>query len=203
MNTMMERHEFLRSRRSVRRFDPEPLDANVIERMLTTAGSASSAHNRQPWRFAVVSTGAARTRLAASMAAAFRRDLEDDDTPAEKIQALVDRSLARIKSAPLAVVLCMDATGMDIYPDARRASAEQTMAIQSTANAGTTLLLAAHAEGLGAVWNCGPLFAPDTVVSALDLPATWKPQALILIGKPAEPPLARTRKAMTEVSKFL
>jgi F420 biosynthesis protein FbiB-like protein len=203
MNAAMERHDFLRSRRSVRRFDPEPLDAEVVERMLTTASSASSAHNRQPWRYAVVSTASARTRLAETMAAAFRRDLEADGTSAEKIQAVVDRSLARIQSAPLAVVLCMDTTDMDIYPDARRAALEQTMAVQSTANAGTTLLLAAHAEGLGAVWNCGPLFAPGAVVSALDLPATWKPQALILIGKPAKPPPVQTRKAMTAVSKFL
>lgn len=203
MNTAMDGHAFLRSRRSVRRFDPEPLDTEVVERMLTTASSASSAHNRQPWRYAVVSTSAGRTRLAEAMAAAFRRDLQADGTPAEKIQVLVDRSLARIQSAPLAVVLCMDTIDMDVYPDARRASAEQTMAVQSTANAGTTLLLAAHAEGLGAVWNCGPLFAPDAVVSALDLPATWKPQALILIGKPAEPPPVRTRKAMTAVSKFI
>jgi coenzyme F420-0:L-glutamate ligase/coenzyme F420-1:gamma-L-glutamate ligase len=203
MNTTMELHDFLRSRRSVRRFDPEPLGDEVVERMLTTAGSASSAHNRQPWRYAVVATDAARTRLAATMADAFRRDLEDDGTPAEKIQALVDRSLARIQSAPLAVVLCMDSTEMDVYPDARRAGAEHTMAVQSTANAGTTLLLAAHAEGLGAVWNCGPLFAPEAVVSALDLPATWKPQALILIGKPAQPPPARARKAVIALSKFL
>ena len=203
MNARMEGHDFLRSRRSVRRFQPEPLEAEVVERMLTTASSASSAHNRQPWRYAVVSTAAARSRLAETMAAAFRQDLEADGTPAEKIQALVDRSLARIQSAPLAIVLCMDATDMDVYPDARRAEAEQTMAVQSTANAGTTLLLAAHAEGLGAVWNCGPLFAPDAVVSALELPATWKPQALILIGKPAEPPPVRTRKAMAAVSKFL
>jgi nitroreductase len=137
------------------------------------------------------------------MAMAFRGDLEADGTPPEKIRALMDRSLARIQSAPLAIVLCMDTTDMDVYPDARRADAERIMAVQSTANAGTTLLLAAHAEGLGAVWNCGPLFAPDAVVSALNLPATWVPQALILIGRPAESPPDRTRKSMTAISRFL
>jgi F420 biosynthesis protein FbiB-like protein len=203
MNATLERHDFLRSRRSVRRFHQEPLDPEVVERMLRTASSASSAHNRQPWRFAVVSTATARTRLAETMATAFRRDLEADGTAPEKIQAVVERSRARIESAPVAIVVCMDTTEMDMYPDARRAEAEQTMAVQSTANAATTLLLAAHAEGLGAVWNCGPLFAPDAVISALDLPTTWEPQALVLIGKPAEVPPERTRKSMTAVSRFL
>ena len=203
MNATLERHDFLRSRRSVRRFHQEPLDPEVVERMLRTASSASSAHNRQPWRFAVVSTATARTRLAETMATAFRRDLEADGTAPEKIQAVVERSRARIESAPVAIVVCMDTTEMDMYPDARRAEAEQIMAVQSTANAATTLLLAAHAEGLGAVWNCGPLFAPNAVISALDLPTTWEPQALVLIGKPAEVPPERTRKSMTAVSKFL
>ena len=203
MNATLERHDFLRSRRSVRRFHQEPLDPEVVERMLRTASSASSAHNRQPWRFAVVSTATARTRLAETMATAFRRDLEADGTAPEKIQAVVERSRARIESAPVAIVVCMDTIEMDMYPDARRAEAEQTMAVQSTANAATTLLLAAHAEGLGAVWNCGPLFAPDAVISALDLPTTWEPQALVLIGKPAEVPPERTRKSMTAVSRFL
>ncbi len=203
MNAIPDAHSFLRSRRSVRRFRPEPLDADVIQRMLLTANSASSAHNRQPWRYAVVASATARTRLAETMAAAFRRDLERDGTPAENIQALVDRSLARIRSAPLAICLCMDTAEMDVYPDEQRSKAEETMAVQSTANAGTTLLLAAHAEGLGAVWNCAPLFAPDEVIAALGLPPAWKPQALILIGKPAESPAIRNRKSVTEISRFL
>ena len=91
---------------------------------------------------------------------------------------------------------------MDAYPDARRAEAERNMALQSTANAGVMLLLAAHAEGLGGVWNCAPLFAPDAVARALDLPATWIPQALMLIGPSAETPPQRSRKPIESVAIF-
>jgi nitroreductase len=96
----------------------------------------------------------------------------------------------------------MDISDMDQYPDLKRADTERTMAVQSTANAGVTLLLAAHAEGLGGVWNCGPLVAPRAVISALDLPATWEPQALFLIGRPAETPEPRTRKPVKEIVIF-
>ena len=51
---LMELHNFLRSRRSIRRFRPEPIEDAVIERILTTATYAPSAHNRQPWRFCVI-----------------------------------------------------------------------------------------------------------------------------------------------------
>jgi len=71
---------------------------------------------------------------------------------------------------------------MDAYPDEARSNAEYVMAVQSVAMAGQNLLLAAHAEGLAAGWLCAPLFAPDAVHSALELPQTWEPQGLILLG---------------------
>jgi len=88
---------------------------------------------------------------------------------------------------------------MDVYPDARRAAAERMMAIQSTANAGLQLLLAAHAEGLGAVWTCGPLFAPEAVRSALKLPERWEPQAMFFVGHPSEAPRPKQMKPIESV----
>ena len=73
------------------------------------------------------------------------------------------------------------------------------MAIQSVANAGMQLLLAIHAEGLGGVWTCGPLFAPEVVQEALDLSKAWEPQAMFFIGHAAENPEARERKSMKEI----
>src|SRR5687768_2063471 len=54
--TTTELHNFLRTRRSIRRFKPDPVPASVIEEILTTATYAPSAHNRQPWRFAVLAS---------------------------------------------------------------------------------------------------------------------------------------------------
>jgi coenzyme F420-0:L-glutamate ligase/coenzyme F420-1:gamma-L-glutamate ligase len=41
-------------RRSVRRYLPASIDRTIIDRMLFAATRAPSAHNRQPWRFAVL-----------------------------------------------------------------------------------------------------------------------------------------------------
>ena len=186
--------DFLRSRRSIRRFRPEPIEDAVIERILTTATYAPSAHNSQPWRFCVIKDPAIKLRLAEAMAADFRRDLERDNLPPKEMNARIAKSRDRINSSPLVVVLCMDVSEMDIYPDARRADAERIMAIQSTANAGLQLLIAAHAEGLGGVWTCGPLFAPEAVCSALKLSETWEPQAMFFIGPPSEMPRTKQLK---------
>jgi coenzyme F420-0:L-glutamate ligase / coenzyme F420-1:gamma-L-glutamate ligase len=198
----MEMHEFLRGRRSIRRFTHDLVELNVVERILETATRAPSAHNRQPWRFAVITNPLHRLRLADAMAAEFARDLDADGTPIEQRESTVERSRQRIISAPAAIVLCMEWNVMDRYPDERRTVAERTMAIQSVANAGTTLLLAAHAEGLGGVWICAPLFAQEAVIRALALPATWEPQALLLVGKPAEIGVVRPRRGVHEVAVF-
>ncbi len=187
-----ELHEFLRTRRSVRRFQLRPVPEAALQRILETAVHAPSAHNNQPWRFAVLTSHGSKETLAEAMTADFRRDLARDGMPEDELALRIERSRSRIVAAPLVIVLCMDASGMDSYPDAVRQQAETTMAIQSTALAGLQLMLAAHAEGLASVWTCGPLFTPETVRKVLELPAGWLPQAMFFVGYPAETPREKT-----------
>jgi coenzyme F420-0:L-glutamate ligase / coenzyme F420-1:gamma-L-glutamate ligase len=196
-------NDFLRSRRSVRRFKPDPVPGPVIDRILTTATYAPSSHNRQPWRFAVLIAEADKARLAHEMAKDFRHDLSNDGVDPVEIERQVARSKTRILAAPLVVVSCMGVTEMDSYPDLKRQQAERAMAVQSVAAAGLQLLLAAHAEGLGGVWVCSPLFAPEAVRNALGLPQTWEPQALYFIGYPEDIPNLRARKPVQDISLFL
>jgi F420 biosynthesis protein FbiB-like protein len=189
--------DLIRSRRSIRQYAAEPVPDGLVERLLTAASWAPSAHNRQPWRFAVVAESGAKRRLASAMGARLRADrLADGDSP-DAVERDAARSFARITGAPVVIGVCLSMADMDRYPDARRQNAERLMAVQSVAMAVQNLLLAAHAEGLGACWMCAPLFCPDAVRSALDLPEDWEPQALITLGylggpgkKPARRPLA-------------
>jgi F420 biosynthesis protein FbiB-like protein len=196
-------HHFLRSRRSVRQFRPDPVPHIVIDRILETACRAPSAHNRQPWRFAVLTTPESKSRLAHAMGVEFRQDLLADGVPPEEADRLVRRSQNRITGAPVAVILCLTMAAMDVYPDMDRRKAEFRMAMQSVALAGGQLLLAAHAEGLGGVWVCAPLFAQATVQKALDLPAAWEPQGMILLGIPDGPAAERDRLTVAEVARYL
>jgi coenzyme F420-0:L-glutamate ligase/coenzyme F420-1:gamma-L-glutamate ligase len=200
--TATDLHAFLRTRRSIRRFKTDLIPDSVIEDILTTATFAPSAHNRQPSRFAVIKDLPTKTKLADAMAKEFQRDLEEDTLPSKEIEKKVTSSRNRIISAPVVIILSVDMSDMDTYPDEHRTKAEYVMAVQSTANAGMQLLLAAHAEGLGSVWVCSPLFAQDTVQAVLELPKTWEPQAMYFLGYPAETPQARERKSIKEISKW-
>jgi F420 biosynthesis protein FbiB-like protein len=173
-------------RRSVRRYQSAPVPRAVIEQVLTAAIWAPSAHNRQPWRFAIVEDQARKEQLAQAMGARLRRDLTADGAPEAIIEADAARSYSRITSAPVLIALCLTMTDMDIYPDPKRNHNEYLMAVQSTAMAGQNMLLAAQAARLGACWLCAPLFCPEVVQTALDLPGDWQPQALLTLGYPAE-----------------
>jgi F420 biosynthesis protein FbiB-like protein len=199
----LEIHEFIRSRHSMRRFLPNPVPEEAIQRILETAMWAPSAHNRQPWRFAVLAGGVSRGHLADGMGEDFRRDLLADGLPLEQVETQVERSRQRIVEAPAAILVCLDREAMDTYPDERRQAAEYQMAVQSVAMAGQNLLLAAHAEGLGAVWMCAPLFAQDAARRSLTLPETWQPQGLVLLGYPKLIPPNRQSRTITEVIKIL
>jgi len=92
---------------------------------------------------------------------------------------------------------------MDSYPDEKRQYAERMMAMQSVAAAGLQLLLSAHAEGLGGVWVCSPLFAAETIQKTLNLPGHWEPQAMFFVGYATEIPELRERKSLQDVAMFL
>ncbi len=77
------------------------------------------------------------------------------------------------------------------------------MAVQSVAAAGLQLLLAAHAEGLGGVWVCSPLFTQETIQKTLNLPETWEPQGMFFVGYAAQIPEPRERKSIESISLFL
>ena len=176
----------IRQRRSVRRYQERPVSPELINRLVEAAIWAPSAHNRQPWRLAILHSAASRETLARAMGDQLRRDLEADGMPEEQIAKDTGRSYQRITGAAAGIVLCLTMADMDHYADADRQAAEHQMAVQSTAMAGQNLLLMAAASGLGACWMCAPLFCQDVVRAALDLPADWEPQALITLGYPAE-----------------
>lgn len=181
-----ELFDILLGRRSIRHYQDRLVPEEVLRRLLEAARWAASAHNRQPWRFAVITDPARRVHLAEAMGQRFRVDLAADGLAAEQIERQVTCSYQRISSAPALIMVCLSMADMDLYPDDRRQQAERLMAVQSVALAAQNLLLAAFAEGLGACWMCAPLFCPDVVRVALSLPDDWEAQALLTVGYPAE-----------------
>jgi F420 biosynthesis protein FbiB-like protein len=189
----------IRTRRSIRRYQSKPVAPEVLRRILEAGTWAPSAHNRQPWRFVVLTDSEQREALATTMGNLLRTSRLADGDDFTDVERDVARSYARITSAAAAIVAFLTMEDMDVYPDPKRARAEELMAVQGVAMAVQNILVAAHSEGLGACWMCAPLFCQEEVGAALGVPSRWQAQALLTLGVPASKGKPPVRRPVDEV----
>jgi coenzyme F420-0:L-glutamate ligase / coenzyme F420-1:gamma-L-glutamate ligase len=197
------RNDFLalaESRQTVRTYDGRPVSRDLIAAMLDAARWAPSPHGRQPWRYAVLTRGEPKLQLATAMAAEWRRNLEMDLQPPEIVEVRLRKSHQRLLNAPVLIIPCLYTADLDVYPDAARMRAEETMAVQSLGAAVQNLLLAARSLGLDAGWMCAPLFCPDLVRETLGLPEDVIPHALITVGYKGRDPQRRPHRPADELT---
>jgi coenzyme F420-0:L-glutamate ligase/coenzyme F420-1:gamma-L-glutamate ligase len=192
----------LRGRRSIRSYEDRPVPDDLLDQVLEAARHAPSPHHSVPWRFAVLTGAAARTRLADAMGDRWRRDLARDGLSEEDIEREVAKSHRRLTRAPVIVVGSLNLEPLDSYPDPARQQAEMFMAGHSLGAALQNIMLAAHARGLASCWMCAPVFCPDVVRDALGLPAELIPHALLTIGYGARPPPERERPRLDEIVTY-
>lgn len=153
----MDAYETILTRRSIRRFERQPVSRDQLEKLLEAARWAPSAGNLQPWVFVVVTAADVRAALAAA--------------------AYGQRFVAE---AP--AVIGVAAAPPEDSPYGRRG--RELYCLQDTAAAVQNVLLAAHAMGLGACWVGA--FDDDAVARALDLGSGERPVALVPVGVPAQ-----------------
>jgi nitroreductase len=165
--------------RACRAFSDDPVDDDLVARVLDAATFAPSAENRQPWEFVVVREAETRARLGELMKRAWEaggRDFAQTrlDT---KLMADVDAgATGGLAAAPVMIVVCADTqrglvatVPSSIFP--------------ATQN----LLLAATALGLGsALTTITTAFGPE-MRALLGLPEHLVPVAVVPLGRPARP----------------
>ena len=189
--------DVLRGRRSVRRYLPKEVPEESVNQVLEAGRWAPSPHGRQPWRFAVITQGKTRERLARAMGEEWRANLRMDDQSPEVVEKRLEGSRRRLLDAPVLVLLCLYIEDLDVYPDAERQENETTMAVQSLGAVAQNMLLAAYDLGLDTSWMCAPLFCQGKVVEAIGLHPKLIPHALLTLGyAEGDPPKRRGREPL-------
>lgn len=166
----MEALEALVNRVSVARLD-EPAPTAAQRELLFSAALRAPDHGQlRPWRFLTVE-GAAREQLGELFARA--QLARDPAAPA----AVIDKARAMPLRAPLLVVAIACLKAHPKVPDS-----EQLLAAGCAVHG---LLLAAHAQGIGAIWRTGELSYDATVHAGLSLADNERIIGFVYLGTPS------------------
>ena len=193
---MPDLFDAIRGRRSTRKYQKKPIPQELVKEVLESTGWAPSAHNAQPGRFIVLEKPTVKRRLSAAMAEAWSDDMKKDGIKIDNEQRKA--RIERFATAPVLIVACTTMEDMNKQPDRERQEVERDLAVASLGAALENLLLAASALGLGACWFCAPAFCKNQVRKTLEIPDAVEPEALIVLGYPAEEPLVPPRKLLAE-----
>jgi len=169
---MMELYRVLQDRRSVRKYKPDPVPAEKLERILEAARIAPSWSNLQCWRFIVVSDPEKKKELASGM---------PDNNPAKRAVG---------ETAPLVLVLCADPKESGDQDEKEYYMLDAGLSMQQ-------LMLAAHAEGLGTCWV--GWFDEGKVRETCSVPAEYRIVGLTPLGIPEKQPSERPRKEFADI----
>jgi nitroreductase len=203
--------DWLRTRRSVRAFSALPVERAALERLVEAATTAPSSTNRQPWRFAVVTSAPLRRRIveavrarADEMKAIIRSGHHAEDFGGysdffhEPLAGAAAIIVPQYREYPDLIANFLASAGAD--PARFHTAGAMQAELCSTSAAIMALLLQAHAEGLGACWMAGPMVAKDEIQSLLDVREPWRMVGAIAVGHPASPPAPPTpRKPLDRV----
>lgn len=165
-------------RRDMRHFLSDPVDPEILARLLQAAHRAGSVGLMQPWRFIRVSDSHLRRRIHDLVEAERRATAEalaerHDEFMKLKVEGILE-------CGELLIVALPDRRERHIF--GRRTLPEMDLA--SAACAIQNLWLAARAEGLGLGWVS--LFDPDALAALLHMPTGSRPIAILCLGHVAE-----------------
>lgn len=172
--------QLIRWRRDVRRFRDDPVDPQLVARLLELAAHAPSVGLSEPWRFVPVEGAGARQRVIESYERCNAEALSAYDGEDRALYARL--KLEGLREAPVQfAVFCDEETakgkglGRQTMPETLR---------YSVVTAVHTFWLAARASGLGVGWVS--ILDPQAVREAAGAPAHWSLVAYLCAGYPQE-----------------
>lgn len=197
----------IRSRRSIRRYDPQaPVPEQDLMKILEAGRLAPSGINMQSWAFVVVRDPELKQRLAdeamllpantqmcrqAPILLVCCARLDAADEIAERLHDLADAGL--VAAEQIDELARRYQSSFSRMPEADR---REYMVLNLTI-AVTQMVLQATELGYGTCWLKG--FSEKRVRRILNVPESLHISSVVPVGRPAEAPPPRKRKALEEI----
>ena len=205
----MEIEQFLglvRRRRSIRKFKPDPIPDEYVEKIIEAARWAMSGANAQPWEFIVIKDQRTKEKIGE-----IYRESRREMNSMEMIRSdsfrhrMVDTSKPPpFKDAPTLIVVCGDLRTLQASVAGTNftgGGGPSSTYMKNMANATHTMQLAAAALGLGSGWiSVHNMEQP--LKRLLDVPDILEIHTIVPLGYPAEVPAPGNRRGVNELMHF-
>jgi nitroreductase len=181
----------INQRTSVRRFRPQPVPREIVERLLDCAVRAPNHKLTEPWRFAVLS-GPARDRLAEIRARHRLKRFSEPSSP--EAQAAFSKLLRESRETPVYLVVMAA-----VNPDAITQEEDYAATMMAIAN----LMIAAESLGLGTYLKTGGVMQDPSLMQLAGVPDKFRVVGILSLGYPAEREAPRRRKPAVELTRWV
>jgi nitroreductase len=184
--TMNQIIEVIKSRRSIRAYEPTPIPKDVLLTLIEAANHAPSGMNMQPWRFVVVENQDFKKKLLDAAIPNAKKYLEDNVKPINPTRyEMILRRYVELEDpiyygAPVMIFVI----GAGAH------------AAESCPLACENMMLAAQSLGIGSCWvKFGSMVTDNAeIVQGLELQPNEKIYGPILLGYPKETPKPPAKK---------
>lgn len=183
----MDVHEALVGRRTIYKFEPEPVPLSSVERAINAARFAPNHKLTNPWRFYVLGPETLRrvAKRSGEIAVAAAADL-----PEERLAHVRRVAYDKLASLPLCIVVAAKQSPVDRFRE-REDYAAACCALHN-------IQLSLWADGIGCQWGTGPVTRDEETAKIVGVEAGFEVIGFVKAGYPQEVPTTR-RSEVREV----
>jgi nitroreductase len=208
--------KLIKRRRSIRRWKKENVPDLLLKRAVEWATWAPNGGNYQGWHFIIVKRKEVIEKLANAVQSVSDKIASWPEALSWKEDVIrYQKNASFFRNAPVCIGVLSGGyqSPMDKVLMARESFDSEAReilgfrrsaptAVQSSAAAVTTMLLAFHQMGLGAVWLVSPIQAKKEIETILKAAPNMDLICLVAVGYPDEEP-QKDRKPVEEVLEFI
>lgn len=181
----------IHSRNSVKAFRSDPVERELVERLLEAAVRAPNHRLTEPWGFYVL-TGDSKRRFAELRREDRAARFEDPEAP--EIQPALEKAYKGVLDTP--VLIAVSTLVADDPVQREEDYAATFCAIQN-------IMLAAVSLGLGTYLRTGSILGDPGLAELLGLPENHRAVGIIYLGYPAEEAKPRPRTPAADKTRWL
>ncbi len=204
MNKFESLSEIIRSRRSIRSFRSDPVNPEIIEKIIESAVFAPSNNNRQGWKFYIITKKEIKKKIISDV----EKELGEIDGKSEVIDEVMKSYKANFlvfKNAPILLIACHIKPNKFNFRlfETDDSNRHFTGELISTTLAVGNIMLLAEAQNIGTLLMTAPLIAADRIKKTLKIPGKYSISSFLCLGYYNKKPPTPERKSLSKITEFI